>query len=51
MFKCDQPALNQFSVQFLCFWSITDNIKEKHILFTMTPKLSFYLNYSWMYGF
>jgi len=32
------------------FWSTIDDLKEKHILFTMAPELSFHLNPNWVYG-
>jgi len=32
------------------FLSMMHHLKEKHILYTVTPKIPFYLNPSWTYG-
>ena len=42
--KCDPSAQNQSQVAYFYFLSMMHHLKEKHILFTMTQKLSFYLN-------
>jgi len=49
-FICHPPAQNQSEVAFFYFCSMIYHLKEKYILFTMTPKLSFYLNPNWIYG-